>query len=362
MADQQSSHASLLNAVNTYYEKDILETFEPSVVFYAHAPEKKEIPKGSGNTIEFTRFKKIIPKTKDNTDEFTASQAYLSAEVITATIRERDEYVKISRLADLTVIGGLMDQAAKAIKNAAARGLDKLIRNDIGMMVADVANASSLDFDNMVIDGGANTLNSTGVTARVWSHDKAAAGDRFPMYHNKVRVAQSSLVSSFAASSMTVKTLLHGVSVLEGKDVSPTEGGTYKLFTHTDTAFQLSTNPGFKGWVSPTSSSELKSSPSSFGTIGNTEIISTTQAYKFPLSGDTLSTASGNLYCSLLFGSGAYGVTEIGEKGFKLYLKESGPNTTSDPTNMIKQAGYTIRAVAKVLNKSAGLWILTTGL
>jgi N4-gp56 family major capsid protein len=357
MADQQSSHAAISAAVNTYYEKDILESFEPTVVFYSHAPIKAEIPKGGGSVIEFTRYKKIAPKVSDNTDEFTASQTYLSAEVITATIRERDEYVQISRFADLTAIGGVLDQAMKKIKMTAARGLDKLVRNDIGMAVADVANTSSVNMDNLAIDGG--TLNSSGIGAKVFSH--TSRGEGFPMYHNKLRLAQSADVTSFASSSMTVKTLLHGVSVLEGKDIPSTESGTYKFICHTDVAYQLSTTPGFKGWVSPTSSESLKTSPSVIGIIGKTEIVTSTHAFKFPLSGDTLSTSSGNLYCSLLFGDEAFGVTELGDKGFKLYMKESGPQTTSDPTNMKKQVGYSIRAVAKVLNKSAGLWILTTG-
>jgi N4-gp56 family major capsid protein len=365
MADQQSSHASLTNVVGTWYSKKILKDFEPQTQFYSLAPVKVDIPKYEGKTVNFDRFQKIDALYSDDTDEFTAQQMYLSASVVTATLHERDGYVQLSRYASLTARGNILDRAAEKVSDAARKTIDKLIRNDVGMCVADVAAASSVNMNNLAIDGG--TLNSSGVTARVWSHDAAAAGDRFPMYHNKTRVAQSAQVVSFASSGMTIKTLQHGVSVLEGKDVPTMADGNYKMITHPDVAYQMTTNAGFKGWFSPTSSEAAKKSPSMVGVVAGVSIHKSTLAYKFPLSGDTLSTSSGNLYCSLLFGDEAYGATEIsgangGRKGFQFFLKQSGPQTTSDPTNKKKQAGFSVTAAGKVLNKSAGLWILTTGL
>jgi N4-gp56 family major capsid protein len=360
MADQKSGDAALSAAVNTYFVKKVLKDFEPKVKFYESAPIKELIPKGGGSTVEFTRYRKIDPKTTDNTDEFTADQAYLSAVVITATLRERDEYVQLSRFADLTALGGPLEQAVDKVGNMAARSLDKMVRNDIGMAVADVANASSVNMNNLAIDGG--TLNSTGITARVWSHDQAAAGDRFPMYHNKTRVTQSAQVVSFASSAMTMKTLNHAVNVLATKDVDPLSNGKFCLIAHPTVVYQLFTSTGFKGWHQHTTSSPAQTGPAGVRELDHTIIKQTTDAYAFPLSGDTLSTSSGTLYCSLLFGSEAYGVAEIGQAGFKLYIKKSGPTTVSDPTNMKRQVGYTVRGAAKVLNKSAGLWILSTEL
>lgn len=361
MADQKSGDAALSAAVNTYYEKKILKAFEPGLAFYSAAPVKAMVPRGGGSVIEFTRYDKIAALSSDNSDQFTASQMYLSASVITATLRERDGYVQLSRFADLTAIGGLIEQATAKVQHAAGKTLDVMVRNDIGMCVADVAAASSVNMDNLAIDGG--TLNSTGITARVWSHDASAAGDRFPMYHNKTRVAQSATVVSFASSAFTYRTLLHGVNVLQTKDVPVLpNSGKYCLITHPTVAFQLFTEAGYKGWLSPTDKSPAAAGPEGMGVLGNTIIKQTTLAYAFPLSGDTLSTSSGKLYCSLLFGDEAFGVAELGQTGFKFYLKQSGPTTVSDPTNMKKQAGFTVRGVGKVLNKSAGLWILSTEL
>ncbi len=84
----------------------------------------------------------------------------------------------------------------------------------------------------------------------------------------------------------------------------------------------------------------------------------------FTLSGDTLSTASGSMQASLLFGSEAYGSAKIsgenGGSGYSFYMKASGDQSTNDPTNMKRQVAFTVTNVGKVLNKSAALWIMTT--
>lgn len=360
MADQQSGHASLTNVVGTYYSKKILEAFEPETKFYSNAPVKEPIPMSTGKTINFDRYKQVAKLYSDDSDEFTAQQLYITGETVTATLHERDGYVQLSRYSELTARGGVLEQAAKKVQQAASRTLDTLVRNDIGCIVADKAVYSANAFDNLAIDGG--TLNSSGITARMWTR----RADGFPMYHNKTRLAQSATVVSFAASGMTVKTLQHGVRELEGKNVPKLGNGRYGFICHSDVAYQITTNPGFKGWISPTSSEEMKKSPVQNNIVAGASVMTSTEAYKFPVSGDTLSTASGNVYNSLLFGDEAYGVSEVsgasgGRKGFQFFLKIPGSQTVSDPTNKKRQAGFSITAVGKVLNKSAGLWIVTTG-
>jgi len=360
MADQQSGQAALTNVVGTWYSKKILQSFEPETAYYQAAPIKEPIPMSGGKTINFDRYKAIPALYKDDSDEFTAQQMYQSAEVVTATLHERDGYVQLSRYTVLTARGRALERAADKVKHAAVKTLDKLVRNDIGACVVDKATYSANMFDNLNIDGG--TLNHSGITVRLWTR----RDDGFPLYHNKTRVAQSGLVTALAASGMTVKTLQDGVRVLEGNDVPTLSDGNYRFICHPDVSYQITTNAGFKGWVSPTSSEEMKKSPIRRDIVAGASIQSTTLGYKYPLTGDTLSTASGNVYLSLLFGDEAYGVSEVtgadgGGKGFQFFLKQSGPTTVSDPTNKKKQAAFSITAVAKVLNKSAGIWIATTG-
>jgi N4-gp56 family major capsid protein len=292
-------------------------------------------------------------------DRFTARQVYLSAVTVQATLHERDQYIQLSRLASLTMISDGMDQAVNKLKSQTQKTLDKLVRNDIGVFVAEKAAYSANAFQNLQIDGG--TLNSTGIAARFWTR----RADGFPMYHNKTRIAQSATVVGVAASGMTTRTLQHAAKVLRGNDVEMING-TYKAIMHPDVAYQLTTNAGFKGWFAPTTAEPVKGTSAELGVIAGVRILQSTQAHKFNLSGDTLSTASGNAYASLVFGDEAYGVSEIagvgGREGFSFFIKASGSQSTNDPTNMIRQVGSSITAVARVLNKSAGLWVWTTGL
>ena len=358
MTDQKSSDVAVTNAVKIYYEKRILKDFEPKTVFYSQAPVKQDIPQNGGKTIEFTRYLKIPALYADNSTEFSAQQMYLSAKIVQATLHERDGYVQLSKYLDLTAISKPLDQAADKVQAAGAKTLDKLVRNDIGFCVADKAVYSAGMFNDLKIDGG--RLNSSGITARLWTRRSHG----FPIYHNKTRVAQSALVTSIAKTGLTVKTVQAGVNVLNGQDVEPMSDGMFRLITHPSAAYQITTQAGFKGWFSPTTAQPVKTNPMEVGVIAGTRIMSSTLAYRYPLSGDTMSTASGALFASLLFGNEAYGCSQIssakGKNGFEFFLKQSGPQSTNDPTNKIRQASFSVLGVGKVLNKSAGLWILTT--
>lgn len=362
MADQKTTDAAVSSAVNTFYEKKILQDFEPKTVWYSQAPVKTTIPKGEGKTVEFTRYVKITPKAADDTDEFSATQTYLSATVITATIRQKSEYVKLSRLLSLTAISDPLTQAVNKLQMAASKALDKMVRNDIACVVADVANLTSVKSYNLAIDGG--TLNSTGITARIWSKDYQGAAAGFPIYHNKTLVSNGSLVTSVAKTGLTLKSLQHGVSVLHSADVAPRSNGMYGFICHPEAAYQLATSTGFKGWIQYTSDQAPADANKMVQNIAGVDVFQTTMGLKYALSGDTLATSSGSLYASLLFGDEAYGsvdLAESGAKGFNFYLKEDKTNSnTSDPCSLQKTAGYSITACGRVLNSDAGLWIVST--
>ena len=117
MADQQSDQAALSNAVKTFYTKNILKDFEARTVFYGEAPYRETIPRGISDTVQFTRYRKISPLFANNTDQFTATQMYLSSEVLSVTLNERDGYVQLSRKLSLVGISNPLTQAAKKVKS-----------------------------------------------------------------------------------------------------------------------------------------------------------------------------------------------------------------------------------------------------
>ena len=363
MADQQTTHASLTDAINTYFEKKILEDFEPQTYFHSLAPIKVDMPQGSGKTVEFTRYKSIAAKRDDDADELTNYQTYLSAEVVSAVVHNRTQHVKLSRFVDLTAISNPLEQAMERVSDAARKTLDILVRNDIGIAVVDKASLSAVNMQNLKIDGG--ELNHSGIAVKIWTVDGNGSSNArgFDLMHNKALLAQSSSVVALGKSAMTIKTLQAAVNTLEGRDV-PTIDGNYQAIMHPTSVYQITTGAGFKGWFSPTSSEAAKRSPVAEGVVAGVKIHKSTTAYRFPLTGDTLATSSGAIMGTLVFGKEAYGVVSIqganDRQGFNLFIKESGPQTTSDPANKIKTAAYSIFSGGKILNQNAGLWLITT--
>ena len=365
MTDQKSTDAALSAAVNIFYEKKILQAFPAMTVYYNQAPLKEELPMFSGQTVEFTRYLRIAGKVTAAA-EFTATQVYMSATTVSAKVVDVAEYVQLSKKANLSAIGNALEQASKLIQMRAAETVDKVIRNEIGIIVTSNQTTSSLKYYNMAIDGG--TLYSTGKAVRIWSRDLAGTtgeSDRFPLYHNKARLAQSSLVTSIAKSGMSIKTIQSAVNVLNGKNIPPLADGYYGLICHPTTAYQITSSVGYKGWYSQTSSAPVANNPKEVPIIGQTKIYSTTNCPRFPLSADTMYASSVALYGSLLFGADAYAVYNVETtyqqgSGFNFYLKQSGEQTTADPTNRIKTAGYDLLMAAKITNKSAGVMIITT--
>ncbi len=361
MTTQVTSDGELSSAVNTYFEKKILQDFEPKTVWYSQAPMKNNIPKGEGKTIEFTRYKKITPKAADDTNEYTATQASLSATVVTAVIRQKSEYVELSTMATITTIGDALEQAVTKMSDTAVKALDKMVRNDIGFAVADRANISGFSNYDLAIDGGA--VHSSGITVRIWSKDQQSGAVGFPSYHNKTLLTNGSLVTSIAKSAMTLATLQHGVNVLTGKDV-PMINGKYKMICHTDVAYHLGADAATKGWLQYTSNKVQGNANSLAMDIAGVDVQPSTLGYKFDLSGDTLESASGSIYASLLFGAEAYASINLADgskKGFNFYLKQDTTNSnTSDPCSLKKTAGFAIRACGKIVNVDSGLWLVTT--
>lgn len=363
MATQASGGTGLSPAVNIYYEKKMLEDFEPNTHFYSLAPVKRTIPKEMGKTIEFTRYNKLTPRYADDSSEASSNQVIQSTEVVTAVIRERSAYVDISRLADLTAIGGALEQSMDNLEECARKTLDILIRNDIGMAVADIASLSAVNMQNLNIDGG--TLNHTGITVKLWTVDAGSGTNArgFDMMHNKGLIAQSTSVVSLAKSGMTIKTIQAAVNVLEGRDV-PKINGAYHAIMHPTSLYQLTTSTGYKGWLSPTTAQPAKNSPAAIETISGVRLYSSTLAYRFPLSGDTLATSSGAIFGTLIFGKEAYGAIGLanvgGSKGFELNMAVSGNQSTNDVNRKLRQAGFLLYNVGKILNKDAGIFIITT--
>ena len=356
MADQQTGHAALAALIVTYYEKIGLERLLPKLRFYQFA-DKKPLPPSSGKTIQWYRFRTQTAVTSNMTELTVPTQVYLSADTISATLVQRGAYARISDMIIMTAIDPILQDAATLMGEKAARTVDTFIRDNLGFMVADHAARSSMTANRIA------QMAATGATARLWTVDGSqVTGDGFPLLQNNTRVAQSGLVAALTTSSLTVKNCQHAAMYLRNRDVDPMDDGLYVGIIHPIAAYDIMSSSGWKGWQKY-SSPELMYK-GEIGQVGGIRFVESSDAPAYTLSGDNLLTNSGTVYGTFVFGKHAYGVTDITgkankQKGYSLYVKPAGSAGTADPVDQTSTVGFKMTMAAKILNKSAGVVIVS---
>lgn len=326
-----------------------MERLLPKLRFYNFA-DKKPLPSRSGKTIQFYRFRTQTAVTTNMTELTVPAQVYLSADTVTATLIQRGAYAKISDLLSLTALDPILEDAAILMGEKAARTVDTYIRDEVGFIVAPIQNRSALS----------HALNSSGTAARVLSG--TSSGDGFALLQNNTRIATSALVVELTTSGLTVKSCQHAAMTLRNNNVDPFDDGYYVGIIHPKAAYDLTTASGWKGWQQYTNPELMYKGE--IGKVGGIRFVESSDAPAFDLSGDTLQTASGSLFGTIIFGPHAYGVTEIAgkankQKGYELFVKQLGSAGTADPVNQEATVGFKITMAAKILNKSAGVIVLS---
>lgn len=352
MADQKTTDAGLGGYFAQYYDKVALETLFPDLRAYQFA-EKRPLPRGMGKIVNFFRF--VAPAAvKSNMTELTVpSQVYESTNSLSATIIQRGAYTQMDELVDLTSINPAIEDFSRQMGMRAARTVDSYIYQKIGFIVYEGQNRSALYKD-------LKATNATGKTSRIWSGDNVENG--FHIYHNKTKLAESANVTSIAATAFSVRSVQDAVRVLKNKNVSPMSDGRFVCLVHPEGEHDIMTATAWKTWNAYTRPEAMYKGE--IGEVAGVRFVSSTDVPSYALSGDTMSTASGTLHGAIIFGRGAYGVSEItgsGQRnGFRIYIKRSGDQTTSDPVSQKITVGMKVTMAARVLNKSAGLIVLYT--
>ena len=362
VSQQTTTSASLAFQLITFYEKVGLERLLPRLR-YAQFAEKKPLPKGSGQTVQWYRFR-VRASVKTNLTEMQVpSLSTLSADTLTATLFQRGAYVALSDLITMTAINPLLKTAAAQMGEEAARSVDTYVRDVISPHILNFSTQSAVNFDQIYGD----TAPTTGKLMKIWSgfsQDGTTAGWRqgFPVLHNKARIVQSAnLPNTIGSCALSVLQVMHAAQWLRSNDAMPFDDGKFVGIIHPDVSHQLFTNVSWKSWHQYTTPEAMFRGE--IGEIGGVRFVETTDAPKTFLSadkmGDTSTAAvSGSAYFTTIFGKHAYGMTEI-DGGFKVYVNEAGSAGAADPLHQINTVGWKVTLGVAVLNKSAGVHVIS---
>jgi N4-gp56 family major capsid protein len=356
MADQVTNMTSLTNLVPTYYSKRLLERLQPNCRAYQLA-EKRSIPANSGKSILWNRFEQL--SDGGSLTEGTPPDAVMMSTIaVSCTLVQYGKLVRLTDLVETTAITNTVNAAVDILADNAAITIDKYILNTIGFFMSAV--------------GAIN-----GFSAHFHSY-------QFPIEHSKTSgsldkekgffLESAMNISDYASTPMCVSAIRRCVTKLRQRSVSPFEDGFYHAIIHPQMSDAIRGDSSWASWNQYTRPEKMDR-----GLIGEVEGVKfydDPNMSSFNISGaailgmanvsNMLGSGGGRYFGTLIFGRGAYAVTELegmgtGDNATKVYITPRDKPDKSDPLQQYSYVGYKSTFAAKILNPSCGVVLVTNG-
>ena len=291
--------------MKTYYDDRLIDLAQPLLI-HDQFGQKRPIPKNGGKTIEFRKYAPLAKATTALTEGVTPDGKKLSVSKIEATVKQYGDYVTLSDILLLTAIDNNLVQAQNLLGNQAGLTLDTITRDIL-------VTGTNVQYHEGEVDSRANLVGG------------AKSGNHY----------------------MTVKAIKMAVRALKNQN-APKINGDYVGIIHPDTAFDLTDDPEWKYPHQYVDTENIYSGE--IGKIAGVRFVETTEAKKILNAGKNNTTASQrDVYCTLILGSNAYGVTEVNGGGLEFIVKQLGSSGTADPLNQRATAGWKATKTAEIL-------------
>lgn len=283
--------------MKTFYDMTLIDEAQAALV-HDQFGQKRPIPKNGGKTIEFRKFAALTKALTPLTEGVTPDGKGLTVSTITATVNQYGDYITQSDVLELTSLDNTILEATKLLGRQAGLTLDTIVRN--------------------VMQSGTNVTYCPKVAA------------------DGTETAVTSRSSLDATSQLTVKVLQQVVAKLRAQN-APTINGKYVSIIHPYVAYDLMRDPE---WVD----AHKYAKPDNLyeGEIGEVAGIRFVQSSEAKIY-------SGGVFGTLVFGDGAYGVTEIAGGGLQTIVKQKGSAGTADPLDQRSSVGWKAIKTAEIL-------------
>ena len=283
--------------MKTFYDMTLIDEATANLV-HDQFGQKRPIPKNGGKTIEFRKFAPLAKATTPLTEGVTPDGKSLTVTAITASVAQYGDYITQSDVLELTSLDNTILEATKLLGRQAGATLDTIVRD--------------------VLHSGSNVtycpkVGADGAETEVKSRDALDT-----------------------TSQLTVKVLQQVVAKLRGQN-APTINGKYVAIIHPYVAYDLMRDPEWidaHKYANPTNLYEGE-----IGEIAGVRFVQTTEAKVY----------EGGVFGTLIFGEGAYGVTEITGGGLETIVKQKGSAGTADPLDQRSSVGWKAIKTAELL-------------
>lgn len=293
-----------LSAENkTFYDRTLLESAKPNLI-HSQFGQKRPIPKNGGKKIEFRRYGALPKALTPLTEGVTPDGRKLTVTAVEAEVHQYGDYVALSDVLDLTAIDNNVLEATKAIGNQAGLTLDTITRN--------------------ILQAGTNVqycpkVGATGTTA------------------------VTSRADIDATCKLTVDEIKKAVATLKANNV-PKISGSYVAIIHPYAAYDLMSDPNWEEMHKYTSAENMYEGE--IGRIAGVRFVESSEALIVKTSTNPA------VFCTLVLGENAYGITEVTGGGLKTIIKQLGSAGTADPLDQRSTVGWKAMQTAEILQQN----------
>ena len=284
---EMNTQTTLLNAtgndlsaeMKTFYDMTLIDEASAQLV-HDQFGQKRPIPAGSGKTIEFRKFSSLPKATTPITEGVTPNGNKLNVSTITATVAQYGDYIVQSDVLELTSIDNTIVEATKILGKQAGLTLDTVVRD--------------------ILVAGTSVQYAGGKESRA---------------------------TLAATDTLTVEEIQKAVAFLRAQN-APTIGGDYVAIIHPYAAYDLMRD---EEWIEAHKYAQPENLyAGEIGKIGGVRFVQTSEA----------KILDGGVFCTMILGEGAYGVTEITGGGLQTIVKQKGSAGTGDPLDQRSSVGW----------------------
>ena len=129
-ASEAYNDNGLSSEMKTFYDKTLIELAKPALIF-DQLGQKRPIPAGGGQTIEFRRFNSLPKATTPIIEGVTPTGSKLTVTPVTATVDQYGDYVELTDMIELTSVDPIVVEATRQLADQAGRTIDTVVRNQI---------------------------------------------------------------------------------------------------------------------------------------------------------------------------------------------------------------------------------------
>ena len=284
--DTNMTTSSALSAgIQTYYNRELLRTFEPNLVHLQFGDEHR-MPPHSGLVMNMRKLIPLETNTKALSEGDPGESVMLAETEVTVQLQQYGEYARCTDKLDLTHLDMDIMRRTKLFGDAGARSIDAVVREELAKCA------------NVIYAGG-----------------------------------KASRAELTAADKLTSRELRKAVKTLK-KNHAQTFGGYYVAIIGPDTMYDLQEDEAFVKVSQYQDKENIYTGE--VGRLFGVRLVETTEAKIFEGAGaDGADVAS-----VIVLGQYAYGVTSLKGAKPRVIVKPAGSAGTADPLDQISTVGW----------------------